>query len=121
MTASVPGKAYFIAENQRHRAASSFSVNSYSPGPGRNPPSAAALRARAVSGKGMTFVASDTSPPIEARGGSGARFAHARPIPWPSLPRRAYRNASEPIERVVADYFTNSGSIQSHRRLHTEE
>ena len=28
-----PGKAYFIAENQRHSTASSSSVNSYAPGP----------------------------------------------------------------------------------------
>src|SRR5437016_12515580 len=94
MTPSVPGKAYFIAENQRHRAASSFSVNSYTPGPERIPPSAAALRVRTISGKGMILVASDTSPPIEpVRDGNGARFADARHAgrATPSAPTRTER------------------------------
>src|SRR3984893_5360008 len=66
MTPSVPGKAYFIAENQRHNAASSPSVNSYRPGPEARPISVD-LPLRNVSGKGTTFVLSDsssTSPPL---------------------------------------------------------
>src|SRR5207244_10712742 len=66
MTPSVPGKAYFIAENQRHNAASSASVNSYLPGPEALPISADLLL-RNISGKGTTFVLSDsssTAPPI---------------------------------------------------------
>jgi hypothetical protein len=66
MTPSVPGKAYFIAENQRHNAASSASVNSYLPGPEALPISADLLL-RNISGKGMTFVLSDsssTAPPL---------------------------------------------------------
>src|SRR5712671_5104138 len=65
MTPSVPGKAYFIAENQRHSAASSASVNSYLPGPEALPISADLLRN--ISGKGTTFVLSDsssTAPPL---------------------------------------------------------
>src|SRR6202521_4542489 len=88
MTPSVPGKAYFIAENQRHRAASSFSENSYSPGPERDPPSTAALRVRTISGNGMTFVVSDTSPPIKPRARRGSHFAHSRQTPAEPPPPR---------------------------------
>src|SRR5437763_10804480 len=70
MTPSVPGKAYFIAENQRHSAASSLPLNSYWRGPEALPISADLFRAdlfRNASGKGTTFVLSNSSstfPPL---------------------------------------------------------
>src|SRR5215472_4998631 len=75
MTPSVPGKAYFIAENHRHSAANSLSVNSYlvgarsaaGSGNGGPPRTASGGTPRTASGKGTILVCSDTSsrsPPI---------------------------------------------------------
>src|SRR4051794_9299138 len=68
MTPSVPGKAYLIAENHRHRAASSSSVNSYLAGCPPTP-CTAFRAARRGSGKGTTFVFPgrlSTWPPLAA-------------------------------------------------------
>src|SRR5438105_2687570 len=97
MTPSVPGKAYFIAENQRHSAASSLSVNSYWLGPEPPPISADLFRAdllRNVSGKGTTFVLSDSSstfPPL-------VEPAMLREMP-PSSRRRQTQRASHAAAR----------------------
>ena len=67
MTPSVPGKAYFIAENQRHKAASSPSVNSYPP-ESRDEATVFGGADALLSGKRTTFViisdTSSTSPPM---------------------------------------------------------
>src|SRR3977135_4373470 len=68
MTPTVRETAYFSAENQRHKVASSPSENPYLPGPEARPISADLLL-RNVSGKGTTFVlsnSSSTSPPLVA-------------------------------------------------------
>src|SRR5947207_12236403 len=93
MTPSVPGKAYFIAENQRHSAASSLSLNSYWPGPEALPISTDLFRAdlfRNVSGKGTTFVLSNSSstfPPLV----EPARLREMAPILSPSADAKKRR------------------------------
>jgi hypothetical protein len=64
MTPAVPGKAYFIAENQRHNALSSFSVNSYPPGFGDRDALTGNAFDRTLSGNGTTFVVSHSSPTV---------------------------------------------------------
>src|SRR3954468_5755716 len=56
-----------MAENQRHSAASSSSLNSYCRRGVQDPVSAADFIVRIISGKGITFAVSNTSstlPPI---------------------------------------------------------
>jgi hypothetical protein len=134
MTPSVPGKAYFIAENQRHRAASSASVNSYSPR-GKRGFASAARRARADSGKAITFVASDTVPPTPTAAG---RSGPQTPRPWrggrPSRPevrpppagaallpcrrRLSLSDCDNPHRRSVGDYSRASIRSQSSAARH---
>src|ERR1043165_3147909 len=99
MTPSVPGKAYFIAENHRHSASSSRSVNSYRAGPETLPASAAGLL-RTLSGKATTFVLSNnssTAPPLVAP----AILRKRPPIPsarHPPQPLPEYNRAPNPSQ-----------------------
>src|SRR5712692_7292121 len=115
MTPSVPGKAYFIAENQRQSAASSSSVNSYPVG--EHAASVADRMPRTVSGKGTTFVCSDTLSPrprIRPHGRS-----HTPPnVGCASVDRHAATPVleREPERRACADYL----SIQDRYRTRAE-
>src|ERR1700730_12926950 len=109
-----------MAENQRHRAASSRSVNSYWPGPERHPDSAADLRRRIISGKGMTLACSkhsfNVAPTHRApryRGGD-PHSSRRRQSPIPANANSAVSHPAlvppidEPETRVFAEYFPNS-------------
>jgi hypothetical protein len=132
-----------MAENHRHRAPSSRSVNSYWPGPERHPDSAADLRLRIISGKGMTFACSDNSsnfapthraprqrggdPHSSRRRQSPIRQTPIRQFPTPLWYRRSMNRKREflpstfriPIDTVSAQ--GTAGRIQSSTDLESIE
>src|SRR5579859_2438234 len=94
-----------MAENHRHRDFSSASVNSYLHGP-EDGVSGCDEFARAVSGKGTTFIRSDTLPPI-VRPHNSRHFAYICILPGADdrsrLPTAA---VSQRERRALADYLS---------------
>src|SRR5579863_1223139 len=94
-----------MAENHRHRDFSSASVNSYLHGPEDRVPGCDEF-ARAVSGKGTTFILSDTLPPI-LQPRSLRHFAFICILPGTADRSRLLTAAvSERERRALADYLS---------------
>ena len=112
-----------MAENHRHSAANSPSVNSYSVGARSNAGSASGGTPRTVNGKGTILVCSDTSsrsPPIigphrqrpQSPNPTLARAVVLSPVP---MPRRGTRE-----RRPFGQLLIDQRSIQHSGQIHSE-